>query len=132
MREPIGKVRQQLSMIDLLQVGLILLKVADLINWSWWQVFVPTIVIIVAAIITGIIDAFGADEMDYDGDIDLEDVASRVVISIPMDKNVSSEDISSKVIIRIPTEGKIDWEHICEKLRELEEDIRETQEELEG
>ena len=36
-----------MGLLGLLQVGFILLKVAGLISWSWWAVFIPLYVDVV-------------------------------------------------------------------------------------
>ena len=43
--------RDGIGFFGLLQVAFIVLKVAGIINWSWWKVFIPTYISIALVVI---------------------------------------------------------------------------------
>lgn len=95
MKEPMVRVKNKLGVLDLLQVGLILLKVADMINWSWWQVFMPLIVIAIVSAVTSVIKGITGEKSEEE--IDEEDIASKVVISIPYKRDIDWKAIHAAI-----------------------------------
>ena len=101
-------IKSRLGTFDMLQVGLVLLKVANLIDWSWWQVFMPLIVIVVASAILAVVEtARNAEDVD-----ELE----------------SELDSEGMIVVHIPIKEVIDWEAVHESIRKVQENIEELKE----